>query len=109
MYKYIYKYKDRLELYDKLVRIHLILNHIELTNQQINILVYFCRYGIDSTVYDKLIEDKIVPSLQIIRNSKTMLSKLGLIKMKSYKNWEVNQRLQMDLVSSLSVMVLCKL
>lgn len=108
-YKYIYKYKNELELYEKLVKLHLIFNNIDLNNQQTNILIYFCRWGINQECYDRLLKDKVVPSIQIMRNIKTVLGKMGLIIKKKYNQWEVNSRLQMHIDSSLSVMVLCKI
>jgi hypothetical protein len=108
MYKYIYKYREKIELYDKLVRIHLILNNIQLTEQQINVLIYFTMYGINKEAFEVLIKDKMVPSFQIINNTKTKLRKLGLIEMKSYKNWNVNHKLAIPIDKTLNIMTLCK-
>jgi hypothetical protein len=109
MYKYIYKYREDLELYDKLVRVHLILNNISLTEQQVNILIYFCKFGINQKTYDKLILNKVVTSNQIINNAKTKLNKLDLINMISYKNWNVHDKLKIKILNELRVMVLCKI
>ena len=108
-YKAKYKYKERLELYDKLVRVHLVLNDIKIQEKNIKLLVYFCCFGINESTYNKIIENGLASSLQIIYNTRTILGKNNLIENQKHNVWVVNEKLSALIENSLEFRILTRI
>lgn len=78
-YKRQYIYDDINSLWEVVINMHLAFKKINLQQQPLEILSYFCRYGLSESTVRKLLFDKKVPSRQTVHNAKTTLKKLGLL------------------------------
>jgi hypothetical protein len=108
IYKGNYILTDKLSLHSILIRTHLILNNIVLQEQQIVVLTYFSLYGIGEKTTDYLVDNKIIPTKQIISNTKTILKEKGLITKIRYNRWELTEKLRVDIDDTLILQVKCK-
>lgn len=109
LYKKTYLYNTEYSLWEILVRIHLVFKKINLQQQQINILVYFCMYGVNQDTMDLLLEDKVVPNKQSIYNTRTVLKENGLLTKGKRGRWILTPALQeLDIKDCINIIVQCK-
>lgn len=106
-YKKVYVYNTLYDLYDKLVRVHLLMKHITLQEQQIRVLIYFTIYGINKISEEKILEDKVVKYKQQILNAKTVLKDNKLIIREKYNKWYICKELDQQLQGELTIAVKC--
>lgn len=95
--KRLHIYTNYEELYERWVRIYLILNKIKLTEQYIKILSTFCLKGINEDAYIYLEAEKIVAAKYVIDTAKTKMKALGLIEKLKYNKWKVSEKLNIPI------------
>lgn len=108
IYKGNYILPNKYNLHSVLIRTHLILNGIFLQEQQIIILIYFSMFGINDSTSEFLIKNKIIPTRQIISNTKTILKEKGLVNKLRYNKWELVEKLKVNIEDTLILQVKCK-
>lgn len=86
-----YAYGSKYSLWEKFIKSFLLFNNIELQEQKIRVMIYFCLYGINEACYERIILDGIAPSKQAIFNTKTSLRDLKLITKIGSKTWSVTE------------------
>jgi hypothetical protein len=86
------KTKTKTEQIKLFMSILCLLNEIELSETEINILSYYIQYKISSKTDDLIIASGIVKNISILRNMKYRLCKKGFLKRdsKEYKTYELN-------------------
>lgn len=89
---------NQVELFKKIIITHLMLENIKLGVSAINILSYYCSFGITKDCENFILDNKIVSSKQILANLKTFLHRKKLIYKHKYGfavcedlNFEVNK------------------
>ena len=109
VYKGNFQYGSTFSLWEVLVRVHLALKKITLQEQQIKVLIYFCMYGINSDTNYRMLNEKAIPSAQIIRNAKTVLKEKKLI-FKEEKRWKLSSPLNdLEILDGvINILVKCK-
>jgi hypothetical protein len=90
-------YTNYEELYERWVRIYLILNKVKLTEQHTKILSSFCLKGINEDCYVYLEAEGIVAAKYVIDAAKTRMKSLGLIEKLKYNKWKVNEKLNIPI------------
>jgi hypothetical protein len=86
------KTKTKTEQIKMFVSILCILNDIELSSTEINILAYYIQYKISHKTDEFIIASGIVKDIGLLRNAKYRLCKKGFLKRdpKEYKTYELN-------------------
>lgn len=101
------KFNSEEEMYTFFVRMLLLLCDIKLQPKVENIFRYFVQYGISPAVHEKIIEDKVVPTVQSIFNAKTDLLNVGLLE-RSPK-WKLAAGLEkVNISEELNIMIKCQ-
>lgn len=77
------------DIWITIIRIHGLLNKIQISISEEKILAYFCRWGIDKNIEDKILDDYVVSSKQILSNLKTSLLKKKLIEKTASNKYDV--------------------
>lgn len=72
-----------------MIRIYLICKKLNLPEQQVKTLVVFSLFGINEKSESLIVNKNIVPNKRVIRNYKTNLKDLGLIKKIRTNRWEI--------------------
>jgi hypothetical protein len=85
----VQSHTDQIEL---VISILCFLNNIRLSKTHQKVLAYFVVYGLKEKTDDLLINSKIVPHVESLRNVKTKLHKLGFLKRFPgvYNSYELN-------------------
>ena len=78
------------DLYKVFLKIHLVLNDIELQPKVESILLYFIKHGISEDTTQKILADNVVPKIQSISNAKTILYENGIL---LKRPWRLNKSL----------------
>jgi hypothetical protein len=109
-YKKLYIYENELDLWENLIRVHLVLKRIKLSEQAIKVFIYFCAYGMNKKTFDLIIQNKVVMDKQVLYNCRTFLRAKGLISMIKQSSWVINEPFDtMDIVNELNLYVRCKI
>jgi hypothetical protein len=109
-YKKLYLYPEELDLWENLVRVHLVLKRIKLSEQAIKVFIYFCAYGVSKDTLEKLIADKVVNDKQVYYNCRTFLKDAALIYMKKQAHWYINEPFaSYTITETLDLSVRCKI
>ena len=81
--------KNTNDIWITIIRIHGLLNKIQIAISEEKVLCYFCQWGINKKTEDKILDDYVVSSKQILSNLKTSLLKKSLIQKTASNTYEV--------------------
>lgn len=109
-YKKLYVYDNNLDLWENLIKVHLTLKRIKLSEQAIKVFIYFCAYGINKKTFALLVSDKIVMDKQVLYNCRTFLKNKGLISMVKQSEWVINEPFNsIELKDKIDFYIRCKI
>lgn len=106
--KNLKKVANSKELYSHFLKGFLMVNGIKLQPKIEAILSYFMEHGFSQSTYDRILEDKIVPTAQSINNAKSILVDKGL--MVKTPRWGLSGGLEnVSLDDQFHIVVRCKI